>query len=691
MTQPDLEDRPSPWHAGEKNLQQRVGAADRMEALGRQVIWDFMPEQHRDFYRQLPFILLASVDQDGRPWASILSGAPGFVFSPDPRELQLDSFPAEDDPLAASLVPGAAIGLLGIELHTRRRNRINGRVTSVTAGGFAVQVEHAFGNCPQYIQLRDHELIAAPTDSGTYQQQRMSALDEAASAAIRAADTLFVASYVDVDGDVSRRAVDVSHRGGQAGFVEVDGQCLTIPDFAGNLHFNTLGNLLLNARAGLLFIDFTNGDLLQISGRTEIIFEGAEVAAFQGAERLWRLHVEAVVRRPAALAWRGRLREFSPNSLLTGSWSQARARIAAEALGRAWRTLRVVRVTMESTTIRSLTLEATDGAGLPMFRAGQHLPLRVTLPGAAAAVIRTYSISSAPSDGYLRISIKRIGAVSGYLHDHVAVGDVLQARAPQGGFVVDPAQRRPLVLLSAGVGVTPLLSMLREVIYEGKRVRRTRTSYFVQSARSLAELPFRDEIAALIAAQNPSVHGLRVLSQPELSARPGEDYDLNGRITIDLLKRLLPFDDFDFYLCGPGAFTQDLYEGLRALRISDDRIHAETFGPATLRRHLDRGAPAMAQTNAATQPVPVMFMTSAKEARWTPNSGSLLDLAERRGLTPEYSCRGGSCGTCSTRLVSGEVHYPMQPTAAVTAGEVLICCAVPAAGDSSAASVVLEL
>ena len=291
--------RASPWHAGEKNLQQRVGVAERMADVGRQVVRDFMPEQHRDFYRQLPFLVLGTVDAAGQPWASILSGAPGFAVSPNPQTLRLQSFPSVGDPAAASLALGAAVGLLGIELHTRRRNRVNGRVGMLTDGGFSVTVEHAFGNCPQYIQLRDSELVGAPTVA---RHQRLNGLDEAARQVIRAADTFFVASYADLEGDAARRAVDVSHRGGQRGFVQVDGECLTIPDFAGNLFFNTLGNLLVNPRAGLLFIDFDSGDLLQLSGRTEIVFDGVEVAAFQGAERLWRVHVEALVRSPVALA-----------------------------------------------------------------------------------------------------------------------------------------------------------------------------------------------------------------------------------------------------------------------------------------------------------------------------------------------------------------------------------------------------
>ncbi|VVN94773.1 hypothetical protein PS691_02152 [Pseudomonas fluorescens] len=290
----------SPWHAGEKQLQAHVGVAERMEAFGPKVIRNYLPDQHRQFYQKLPFMLFGAVDADGNPWASILEGPPGFAHSPEPVLMQLDRLPRQDDP--AQLQAGAAIGLLGIELHTRRRNRINGRVREMTANGFTVAVEQAFGNCPQYIQLRqfDSVPVANPSASAV---QRLSTLDDRASAMIRGADTFFVASYVAVE---KQRSVDVSHRGGQSGFVQVDGNCLTIPDFAGNLHFNTLGNLLLNPRAGLLFIDFITGDLLQVSGRTEIILEGPQVEAFQGAERLWKLQVEQVVRRPAALGLRWR-------------------------------------------------------------------------------------------------------------------------------------------------------------------------------------------------------------------------------------------------------------------------------------------------------------------------------------------------------------------------------------------------
>ncbi|WP_433737923.1 pyridoxamine 5'-phosphate oxidase family protein [Pseudomonas putida] len=665
----------SPWHVGEQQLQAHVGVVERMETLGRRVIRTEMPDQHRTFYEQLPFMLYGAVDGDGLPWASVLEGEPGFAHSPEPGVLQFNSLPAADDP--AQLGDGAAIGLLGIELHTRRRNRINGRVGGLSTSGFGVAVQQSFGNCPQYIQLRQFRTVPL-TDPATRVAQHLSELDDAAKAVIAEADTFFVASYVDVDGE---RSVDVSHRGGQAGFVQVEGNCLTIPDFAGNLFFNTLGNLLVNPRAGLLFIDFNSGDLLQLSGRTEIILEGPEVEAFQGAERLWMFHVEHVVRRPAALALRWRFDGVSPTSLLTGTWPQAKARLQAQALGDKWRPLRVARIEAESHNIRSIYLEPADGAGFPLFQAGQHLPLRFNIDGEVH--IRTYSLSSAPSDDFFRISVKRDGRVSSHLHEQVNVGDLLEARAPQGHFTVAPHERRPLVLLAAGVGITPLLSMLREVVYQGLRTRRIRPTLFLQSSRGLADQVFGAELNRLLDDAGDAVKVVRLLSQPEPEAREGEDFELTGRIDVAVLKDLIEADDYDqvdFVLCGPSSFTQGLYDGLRELNIRDARIHAETFGPSTLRRRLDPDAIIIEQPPAATTSVPVVFQRSAKEARWQPEGGSLLELAESRGLHPEFSCRGGSCGTCKTRLVSGQVHYPQPPAEVPDEGQVLICCAIPAQG-----------
>ncbi|MCM8614123.1 pyridoxamine 5'-phosphate oxidase family protein [Accumulibacter sp.] len=683
----------SPWHRGERELQQSVGVAERMEVFGRQVIRDFMPEQHRTFYRQLPFLVIAAVDQAGDPWATLVEARAGLAQSPDARHLQINALPGQGDPAGDALRPGDGIGVLGIELQTRRRNRVNGRVVACDDRQLTLQVEHAFGNCPQYIQARNFSFAGDPAEPFSGRSELLSTLDAEASAMIRAADTFFVASYVDPDGDAGRRQVDASHRGGKPGFVRVDADVLTIPDFAGNLHFNTLGNLQVNPRAGLLFIDFATGDLLQLAGRTELVLAGDEVGSFRGAERLWRLHVDKAVRRRRVLKLRWRLEEISPNCLMTGSWEEALARQQAEALRNQWRRFRIAGIINESATIKSFHLEAADGAGLPLFRAGQHLPIRLAVAPGAAPLIRTYTLSVAPSDGYYRISVKRAGRVSRFLHEHVAVGDEIEARAPLGDFVVAAHERRPLVLLSAGVGITPMLAMLREVVYEGVRTRRVRRTFFVHASRTLAERPFDGELQELVERADGAVDAVRILSQPEPAAVLGSDHDVHGRIDLPLLKAILPFDDFDFYLCGPAALAQDLYDGLRAMQIADERIHVEQFGPSSLRRRVTEAVTENPRPTlpAAETSVAVVFARSAKEARWQPGGGSLLELAEARGLTPEFSCRGGSCGTCKTRILAGQVSYTSLPAVALGTDEILTCCSVPAAGAGNAAGLVLDL
>ncbi|UVM70032.1 pyridoxamine 5'-phosphate oxidase family protein [Pseudomonas alvandae] len=670
--------QPSPWHEGELTLQRSVGAVEMMAGVGqRQLARTWMPDQHREFYAQLPFVVLGAVDRQGDVWATLRTGQPGFMNSPDPETLHIHFDPQPEDPAQAGMGEGDAIGMLGIELHTRRRNRMNGVVRRQLDHGLEISVSQAYGNCPRYINLRQYSFV----DEQPAVSRELAVADPLVRRLVTAADSFYVATYVVRDGE---RQVDASHRGGKPGFVRMDEDgTLTVPDFSGNLFFNTLGNILLNPRAGLVFVDFQTGDLLQMSGSAQVLLDDPQIAAFQGAERLLRFTPQRIVYRPAAipLRWKDQAEGDSPNSLMTGSWEQTAERLQAEALRTHWRALQVTRVVDESHNIRSFYLQTTDGAGLPRFEAGQHLPVRVLLEGQKAPSIRTYSVSSAPSDDFLRISVKRDGVVSSHLHEQIQASHDIEARAPQGHFTVNPTERRPLVLLAAGVGITPLLSMLREVVYQGKRISRMRPVWLVQSARHVADLAFREEIDELVARAGDKLKVLRLVSQPPTDGKAGQCYDVAGRIDVALLKQLLPLDDYDFYLCGPGTFTQALYDGLRKLRISDDRIHAETFGPSTLVRDIEVSVPAAEQVPAASEPVKVLFSSSAKEARWEPGSGTLLELAEARGLNPEFSCRGGSCGTCKTRMTQGQVHYLTQPAEPVADGEVLICCAVPAQGS----------
>ena len=289
----------SPFHEGEQQLQARLGRKERQEALGRKMFRPFMPDQHREFFAQLPFFVVGSVDAEGRPWASLLFGAPGFISTPDDRTLTIASQPIAGDPLEHNLREGSPLGFLGIELPTRRRNRVNGVLRSRNAEGLDVQVVQSYGNCPQYIQVRDVEF--APTSATELTVETLNQLDDPATALIRKAGTFFVATHNGKDNKFDTGGTDVSHRGGQPGFVEVDGNTLTIPDYKGNFVFNTFGNMLLNPKAGMLFVDFGTGDILQLTGSTELLWDMPDDWKDErGAERAWQFHFEHGVRLKGA-------------------------------------------------------------------------------------------------------------------------------------------------------------------------------------------------------------------------------------------------------------------------------------------------------------------------------------------------------------------------------------------------------
>lgn len=243
--------------------------------------------------------------------------------------------------------------------------------------------------------------------------------------------------------------------------------------------------------------------------------------------------------------------------------------------------------------------------------------------------------------------------------------------------------------MAAGVGVTPLLAMLRHLVYEGLRTRRVRRTWFIYSAHSRAERTFDGELAELVARADGAVTLVRLLGVSD-GAVEGVDYEAAGRIDMALLRRILPFDDYDFYLCGPSGFMQSIHDGLRDLNVADARIHAEAFGPASLLRRTDT-APLTPRPKPSSEAVPVAFTKSGKEARWTPESGSLLELAETRGLNPEFSCRSGSCGTCRTRILEGKVAYATPPAFETAENEALICRAAPAAADDGGNRLILDL
>lgn len=302
------------FHEGERAVQERFGVQEQLAAVGRHVIRDVMSEQHREFFSQLPFLIAGTVDARGQPWASVLANPPGFIASPDPQHLVVRAQPLQGDPLNDSLTDGVPIGLLGLQPQTRRRIRMNGVLRDVGAFEFSVEVSQSFGNCPKYIQARE-PVYVNDRAGATALVHESPQLDEVARRIIKGADTFFIATAYAGDSVQAGRAggVDVSHRGGSPGFVRVaaDGT-LTVPDFVGNYFFNTLGNIAVNPRAGLLFIDFDTGDLLYLAVRARIVWDGPELQQFEGAQRLLRLQVLSMRRVEASLPLRWGRSEPSP-------------------------------------------------------------------------------------------------------------------------------------------------------------------------------------------------------------------------------------------------------------------------------------------------------------------------------------------------------------------------------------------
>jgi uncharacterized protein len=669
----------SPFHAGELAAQERAGVRERMNVDARRGIRDYMPEQHRQFFAEQPFMVLGGLDASGQPWASLRVGAPGFVSTPDERTVRIAGRAPAGDPLAAAWHVGALIGGLGIQPATRRRNRVNGVITALDGETLTLSVSQSFGNCAKYIQSRAPTFVASVADAPRSAPLSSPALSPADRALLARTDTFFIASANASDDAGSGRGADVSHRGGKPGFIRVDDtRTLTTPDFSGNQFFNTIGNLLEDPRAGLLAIDFESGDLLYLAVDVEIIWEGSDLESFAGAERLMRFHIREVRRTPGALPFRWSEVQYAPQLEKTGAWA-TQAAAAAGASG--WRKLKVVEVREETPSARSFYLESVDGSPLERFEPGQFLPIRLHVPGLATPLTRTYTLSDADHGRHYRITVKREGVASAWLHEHIQQGDVIEARAPAGAFRLDRSSRRPVVLLSAGIGITPMMAMFNTLLADTGGQTQPEHVHFIHGARNANEHPFAAQlIAAAEAHPHVSVH-LRD-SRPSRDAEDSLAARPVGRVDIAFLKRVLPFGDYDFYLCGPGAFMQDIYNGLRTLNIADERIRFEAFGPASVKRSesIANGTRAAtpARTQNAAQSSKIVFMRTGREAKWSYEAGSLLELAEANGVTVASNCRSGACGTCSTRLLAGEVAYPVPCEAQIEPGHALICSAIPA-------------
>ena len=681
----DINVSDSPFHEGEQFIQEKLGVRERMETFGQRVIRDHFPQQHREFYHQLSFLLAGHSDSCGQVWASILCGEPGFISTPDEYRIQINTKPLPGDPLGNSLATGLQVGFLGIELPTRRRNRFSATLSETSETGFGLTIDQTFGNCPQYIQSRN---IKARADQPQIAIEKLTYFDEATIALIEQADTFFVASHSGESVAGQASGADVSHRGGKPGFVRIDdNRTLTIPDYLGNNHFNTLGNFQVNSAAGLLFIDFERGDVVSLTGHAEVLWQESDIEHFKGAERAWQFKVTRLVRMVGVLPFVFDFDNYAPTTEITGTWLAAEAQKQSQKNLHTWQDYRLVKVEQESLNVKAFYLSPVTGVKAA-FEAGQFLTLKGNVGG--QSLIRTYTLASSPHDEHYRIAIKREanGVFSNYMHNELAVGDIIQCKAPRGDFYIDPLEERPAILLAGGIGITPILSMVRHCILDITRTRHLRELYVFCSARTPQERSFYDELNQLAARSQGLMKVYWALTDPQ-GAQPGHDYQVHGRLDAEVLKAALRLDNYQVFICGPQSYMQSMYDMCLQLGIGDDNIFAEAFGPGAIVRAAIQGSQPAAKD--AEQAL-ITFEKSQVEQEWTPEQGTLLEFAEQHGLTPDFGCRNGSCGSCVVEKKAGNVNYSQQPQCDFdNDGEIVLCCARPAASeDGSLAEVTID-
>jgi len=361
-----------------------------------------------------------------------------------------------------------------------------------------------------------------------------------------------------------------------------------------------------------------------------------------------------------------------------------------------WRPYQIVRIVEESSVIKSFYLQPQKGAKAT-FQAGQFLTIKVEIKGRDQQ--RTYTVSSAPSDNHYRISVKlelaqesdkQDGLFSSFLHRQVKVGDTLQIKAPSGIFSLDTTVTRPTLLVSAGIGVTPLLSMARHALSKEISSGSISPITFISAAHDATQRAFFTELNELAQRSAGLIKVYWVLSQIEEKLQVNRDFHHHGRISKQLLQKLLPLDDYEVYLCGPTGFMQDMYNILRELGIEDNKINSESFGPSTLQRTDE--LPGLTKTSISiAEKAVVSFTKSRVEHSWMHDDGTLLEFAENHELEPTFGCRNGKCGACKVRLVSGKVIYQKEISAIIEDDEILLCSSVPAAEEGTACMLEIEL
>ena len=350
-----------------------------------------------------------------------------------------------------------------------------------------------------------------------------------------------------------------------------------------------------------------------------------------------------------------------------------------------FRKFSISRKVPEGGGICSFYFEPHDGKPLPPFKPGQYLTFGLQIPGQKKQVIRCYSLSDSPHHlDYYRCSIKAVppprdqpdvppGLSSNHFHNAVNEGDIIDIKAPSGHFYMDTSKQTPVVLIGGGIGMTPMMSMLNQIIESGSK----RETWFFYGVRDSHEHIMKEHLE-LIAREHENVHMCVCYSKPGETDVEGKDYQYAERVSVELFKRLLPSNNYDFYMCGPPPMMNTVVPDLEAWNVPEKNIHFEAFGPATVKKTKTKDNKEAVEASSSSASVKITFAKSGKTLDWNPEFGSILDFAEENDIDDiDFGCRAGSCGTCIVAIKEGEIDYLNEPGEEPEAGSCLACISVP--------------
>jgi len=608
----------NPYHEGELAVQARVKQTKIAQMNGR-VITNCIPAGAIHFIEQQAMVVLGSLDSHGQLWCSAIFGEPGFLRAKDERTLELNLTMAgisKDDPLWTNLNANTNVGLIVIELGSRRRLRINGRLRKVSTDNYILDITQAYPNCPQYIQRRHISKANKRVDKNISPPTQGTELNSTLRSFIENSDTFFVASaHAEINSELSTNySVDASHRGGQPGFVQIiNNTLLRIPDYSGNSMFNTLGNFQSYPYAGLVFIDFKNKKLLQLTGTPEIIWQLDDPdEETGGTQRYWQFEIKAWQQSqiPFDIDWE--LLDYSPfNPKPVSSLDKTKNKLS----------LKVEKVTEETSRVKSFRLSDVNGNTLPEFQPGAHLKLKIKLED-KTEYARHYSLLSNPDEKmHYEIGVQLEPQGEGgslYLHNHIHEGDILQVEAINNDFTMKE-QAGHTILIAGGIGITPILSMLYKLAAQ-------KQSYEIHyTVRNNSDLAFIDRI--------------RDIAGKKLHCYVSSESN-GSRLNLNQLLNS-PNATTHVYVCGPRRMISSVRDISNNIGWQPSQIHYESFGN---------------QISKEDRPFRI-HLTKSNKSLNVPANRTILDTLLDAGLDVPHKCKRGECSMCTTTVLEGDPEH----------------------------------